>query len=233
LVKECHDPSLRWYVIENIGQGVPVTSKYHAHFQQIRSSILQTECALQWQLSGTKPKSKIPTVIGKVVSPSAKLPQAGSVMTKEKLKKWLELEMQLVASAAATVQAEYNALLRKQFKQLAALDEMLAPLLRDLANEEPAQITAKLQDDNPWVRWLAIHVVAKKWLPVERELIALLNDSYPGVRDAARQALVRLSRGNDFGPVANPTAVQVTQAQAQWQTWLDLQIAIRQPADYQ
>jgi hypothetical protein len=41
------------------------------------------------------------------------------------------------------------------------------------------------------------------------------------------------SRGNDFGPVANATAVQVKQAQAQWEIWLDLQIAIRQPADYQ
>jgi hypothetical protein len=133
-------------------------------------------------------------------------------------------------------QVAYQAMLKKQFEQLmrdqAKVNEILQPIVRKLAYAEPATIATMLQDSDPWVRFVAIHVAAKKWLPLEQELIELLNDSYPGVSDAARQALVRLSRGNDFGPLATAKPLQVRQAQEQWQAWLALQVATRQPASY-
>src|SRR5207245_6217599 len=100
---------------------------------------------------------------------------------------------------------EYQESLKKQFEQFvreqAKLNELLVELLRESGNEDETAVKEKLRAADPLMRWVAIQLVGKKWMPLEKDLIGLLADPMPGVRDAARQALVRLSRGSDFGPL--------------------------------
>ena len=66
-------------------------------------------------------------------------------------------------------------------------------------------------------------MAGQKRLPLEAELIGLLSDPHPQVRQGARQALVRLSRGNDFGPLPTATAKQISQSARSWRQWLHFQ----------
>jgi hypothetical protein len=206
LVRENRDPYLRWYVIDNVGKGVPVTSRYYQHFQDLRRQLVQEQCNLN------RPR----------LTPTTKLKQPLS-----KTPKSLQPNPQILDKQLLMQEAEYQTLLKKQFEQFvldqARMNEMLPGLLRELLHEEPSTVAKKLKDSDPFVRWVAIHVAARKWLPVEKQLIELFDDPYPGIRDAARQGLVRLSRGNDFGPLPTATASQIQQAQARWQRWLEMQ----------
>jgi hypothetical protein len=218
LVRETHDPFLSWYVVDNLGKGLPRTSKYYDHYEKIRRQIFKDELAVKvhgWQATSTRqtnPKDQL-----------------------KKRQQMLMLEHGIVEARQRMMQqAEYHALLKTQFEQFARdqarMQEMLPGLVRTMSQEEPRAVAKKFHDDDPFLRWVAIQVAAKKWMPVEKELIALLDDPYPGIRDAARQALVRLSRGNDFGPAANATAGQIETAQSHWQRWLALQFTRRNDA---
>jgi hypothetical protein len=216
LVRETHDPFLSWYVVDNLGKGVPRTSKYYEHYEKIRRHIFKEELSVK--LHGPKSTSK------------------HHANPKDQLKKRqhdLMLEHAIVESRQRMMQhAEYQALLKTQFEQFARdqarMKEMLPVLLRTMSRDEPRVVAQKFRDEDPFLRWVAIQVAAKNWMPVEKELIGLLDDPYPGIRDVAHQALVRLSRGNDFGPAANASASQIETAQNQWQRWLALQFTRRQ-----
>src|SRR5207248_2959521 len=134
-------------------------------------------------------------------------------------KEKLRLMMDQATDYMAVQQKLFDSFIRDVGKKNEALQTLLPQLIR----EDPATLAQKLKDPDPFVRWVAIQVAARKWMPVEKELVTLIADPYPGVREAAQQALVRLSRGSDFGPPATATPGQVEQAQAQWQRWLDLQ----------
>jgi hypothetical protein len=96
-------------------------------------------------------------------------------------------------------------------------------LVGEMAQETPAELRARLTDQEPMVRWVAVQVIAQRWLRLEPELINLLNDPSIEVREAAHLTLVRLSRGADFGPAVQATAAQRAQAAAAWRRWLALQ----------
>jgi hypothetical protein len=76
-------------------------------------------------------------------------------------------------------------------------------------------------------RWLAVLVASKKRLPVHEKLIDLLKDPHPAVRKAARDALVRIGRSTDFGPLSNATAKQIADSQRSWREWHALQVETR------
>ncbi len=82
------------------------------------------------------------------------------------------------------------------------------------------ELRLRLVDERPMVRWVTVQVIALRRLPLEVDLIDLLSDKSPEVSQAARQGLVRLSRGCDFGPSPQATAAQRTQALAAWRRWL-------------
>jgi hypothetical protein len=69
------------------------------------------------------------------------------------------------------------------------------------------------------VRLAAAQAVGALGLPLGAELIALLSDSEQEVSQAARQALVRLSRGQDHGPEPDASAEAVGSAVRRWQEW--------------
>jgi hypothetical protein len=209
------------YVVENITKGLPAQSDAFAHFSSVRDQLIADEFRVSW-VPLRQPADPL-----KMKHLQAQLRQ----------KNQLQLQLhQLEAMKRSMEDSEYKAFQKKRLdllqSEIARQNLALQALLRELGHEEPIAVVQKLKDAEPWVRWAAIQVASKKWLAVEKELIGLLSDAHPAVRDAARQGLVRLSRGNDFGPPAKASAVQVAQAQESWQTWLDLQTAARKPANY-
>jgi hypothetical protein len=108
-------------------------------------------------------------------------------------------------------------------KEQALAKKVLEKLRRDLARDPPDVIVAKLSDEHPLVRWLAIQIVAQNRFHAEKQLIDLLQDPIPRVREEAHQALVKLGRGTDFGPRSGASAQELRQAVARWTNWLDAQ----------
>src|SRR5262249_15749792 len=95
-------------------------------------------------------------------------------------------------------------------------------LYRKLWRESNPELVAKLQNSDPWVRWLAATAIGRKGIHVEKELIQLLNDPFAQVREAAHQALVRLARGTDFGPLVADPQPKIQQAMKRWEERLAL-----------
>jgi hypothetical protein len=202
LVRESSDPSMIQYVITHLGEGVPPPSRYTSHMQKWREEHRLYLTLLLWDPVRTLSS---PLRYG-VKSPALKQMQERQQAYQKMLRK---------AEQQAALKNLLQALAIEQIKQ----NEILAQMLRDLVKEKPDVITEKLKDEQPLVRWLAAHAAGRKRLPVEDKLIDLFADAYPQVREAARQALVRISRGNDFGPAQNANAKQVTQASQTWRQW--------------
>jgi hypothetical protein len=90
---------------------------------------------------------------------------------------------------------------------------------KHLARQPAALVKDKLKDDRAEVRAAAARAVATRGLRYGAELIDLLTDSDKGVRQAARQALVRISRGQDYGPEPGASEDEVTAAVRDWSAW--------------
>jgi hypothetical protein len=95
--------------------------------------------------------------------------------------------------------------------------------LKDLFQASPAALKDKMKDSDLETRWMAIQVVGTKRLPFQNELIERLNDRSYAVRQATRKALIRISRGNDFGPGPKATKAENVKAISKWKTWWSLQ----------
>jgi hypothetical protein len=228
LVRNTQDPFLCWYAIDHVGKDVPPTSRYHTHFQHLRQKLIKAECDLKIAHTTGTPTGK--HKLHQPARPTNRL--TAELHLLEKRQKVLE---QMKLKEYQLQMTEYQALLKKQFEQFVAeqakKNEMVPGLLRELMQEEPTTVAERLNDTDPFLRWVAIHAAAKKWMPVEKELIELLTDPYPGIREAAHQALVRLSRCNDFGPLPTATEAQATEAKTRWQHWLEVQVIARQEED--
>jgi hypothetical protein len=98
--------------------------------------------------------------------------------------------------------------------------ELAQPILRrHLARLSPGQLKPKLKDDRVEVRRAAALAAGQRKLPWGPELIALLDDEEAAVCQAARQALVQLSGGMDFGPEAKATPQERAAASSRWYKW--------------
>lgn len=92
-------------------------------------------------------------------------------------------------------------------------------LERHLARQPAAYVKGRLADEQAAVRLAAVRVVGAKFPALAPAVIDLLGDGDAEVRAAARAALVRLSRGQDFGPSPDAPASQREQAQQKWRDW--------------
>ena len=93
----------------------------------------------------------------------------------------------------------------------------------NLLTETPEALKDALTDKNPMVRLTAIQVISRRRLHVEKDLIERLLDPQPLIRNAARQALIRLGRGVDFGPKIGAPTLEHFRAVRNWRSWLALQ----------
>jgi transglutaminase-like putative cysteine protease len=108
---------------------------------------------------------------------------------------------------------------RKAIKQ----QEEMAGIWRNLMSLDDAILIRKMKHPDLVVSVLAIQAVGKKRVPAEKECIALLASPIPTVRQAARQTLIRLGRGVDFGPEPTATPLQIAQAAKSWSNWAAIQ----------
>jgi len=90
----------------------------------------------------------------------------------------------------------------------------------------PDLLCKKVRDGTPLERFLAIQVIARRRLRLEKDLIKVLQDPDKTIRQAARNALVRICRGTDFGPSAGASKRGLGRAVQQWRNWLDLQQSV-------
>jgi HEAT repeats len=90
---------------------------------------------------------------------------------------------------------------------------------RHLARQPAAYVKDRLADEQAAVRLAAVRVIGTKFPALAPALIDLLGDSDAEVRAAAREALVRLSRGQDFGPSPDASTTEREQARQKWRDW--------------
>jgi hypothetical protein len=83
-------------------------------------------------------------------------------------------------------------------------------------------VEKNLADERVEVRKSAIRVVVSKLPALGRDLVPLLSDDKADIRQAAHAALVKLARGEDFGP-SSPDASESARQEAQrrWRDWFD------------
>src|SRR5262249_55557111 len=119
-----------------------------------------------------------------------------------------------VLSTLGIAAASYEADVQQLARQL---------LVRHLGRQTAAELKVQLKNDQAEVRAAAARLVGSKGLRFGSELIDLLGDAETVVRQAARQALVQLARGTDFGPEANASDTERAEAVRQWRDWWDRQ----------
>jgi hypothetical protein len=205
---------------------VPETSTIYATIQSLREKARGQLLLLAWDPSGVKQK-----VLWQQLG---KLPKgARAVLISQMSQVQTQLQGQQKLLRLAEKQKEVTKRVKAQLEALAREQSQLQKMLRELGEESTETIAEKLRDEQPLIRWLAVQVAGRKRLPLEGALVEMLSDPVPLVREAARQALVRLSRGNDFGPTPGADAAQVAHSLRAWRQWLDYQERPASPGDSQ
>jgi HEAT repeat protein len=93
-------------------------------------------------------------------------------------------------------------------------------LVKNLGRQSTTVVKDKLKDEKPEVRSAAAQAVGDKGMKLGAELIELLADKDANVQQAARQALVKLAKGADYGPEKGAKDTERAEAVKQWRAWL-------------
>jgi hypothetical protein len=205
---------LTLYVINNLGDGVPPQAPLYAFFHQWREQMRHQLVLMLWnprltQMASLKERlgSTALTDVPGALTQRA-LPRANPLVDR-----LFQQQQQRALLAAQAFKVQFEARMAREFTQA----------LQTLVKDRPEVVALKLKDPQPLTRWAAATVAGRKRLHLEAELIDRLADPAPQVREAAREALIRLSRGNDFGPQPTATTQQIAQSVQAWRQWLSLQ----------
>jgi hypothetical protein len=201
------DTKLLEFARDEIGAGVK-NSQHAAMLTQLRNNCLTRKNALANAAPSNGDKSL------RSVS-TADLVESASRAQGQKLRSVLiELETRkgdeaLGALAVAATSSEPDV------KQLARV-----LIDRNLSRQPMDVVKEKLKDTNAEIRAGAARVVGLKWPGLFSSTIELLDDSVADVREDAHKTLVRLSRGQDFGPDKDAKPEEQSQAKDKWREWL-------------
>lgn len=99
-----------------------------------------------------------------------------------------------------------------------ALQRIRTDRVRSLAKDAD-NLAEHLADSDPNTRWAAARIAAARGLPYVEELAVLLNDENADVRHQAHEALLRISRGEDYGPVNENIVEDRELAVRDWIAW--------------
>lgn len=205
------DADLLEFARENIGAGV-TRSRHMVVLKDLR-----TACMLRKNLVARKPTAPRASPGEKslqAMSVSALAEAAGSERGPRLKQILTELEQRRGDQVVATLGSAAAAISDTDTKQLAR-----DSLVRNLSRQSTAYLKEKLKDDRSEVRSAAARVIGNKRLPCGKELIDVLEDTDADVLQAARQALVRLSRGADFGPERGANEADRAAALRKWRDW--------------
>jgi hypothetical protein len=199
------DQELLEFVRDNVGAGVRRT-RHAGVLQDLRVSVMLRKNALAQRPKGPKsPRAMSLSELADAAS-TERGPRLKALLTELAGRKGKEVLPGLVNATRS-----YD----KDIKQLGR-----TLLVRHLSRQSEAVVKEKLRDELPEVRQAAVQVVAAKmWRRLAGELIDLLADEETAVRAAAYDALVRLSRNQDYGPAADDSKEKIAEAQEKWRNW--------------
>jgi hypothetical protein len=92
-------------------------------------------------------------------------------------------------------------------------------LVRHLSRQSIGLLRSRFKADQAEIRLAAATLAGSRKLPLGEELIELLGDREPEVRDAAHRALVQIAGGKDHGPSRDAGADERAEAVRQWRQW--------------
>ncbi len=198
------DLELLEFARENIGAGV-TRSRHMGVLQDLRVGCMLRKNALARKNAGAKSPRSMSVAELTAAAGSERGPRLKQVLIELEQRRGDEV-IAALGSAAASYEGETQDLARDL-------------LVRNLKRQGAAVIKEKLKDDKAEVRAAAARSVGSKQMSLGGALIDLLEDSEANVREAAHQALVRLSRGVDFGPDDQATAKEQAEAVKKWRAW--------------
>lgn len=210
ILRASGDPELLQFARENIGAGVRHT-RHLAVIKDLR--MLCTSRKAELARTGTTMRAA-PAPVATRTRTTEELIQAAGAERGSRLRQILtELATRngyQVITALGMAAETYD----KETQQFAR-----GLLGRALARRNPEVIRESLRDERAEIRAAAARVVGEKKLRMGKELIGLLADEDADVRNAAHEALVKLSGGTDFGP--GPDADDASRAAAvkDWRKW--------------
>jgi hypothetical protein len=205
------DAALLDFARENIGIGVE-RSRHMGVLQDLRVVCILRKRALGTQATvstgspGSSPYRSMKTSQLAEAAGNEHGPRQKQIVLELGLRRGDEALVALASVAATTSDKGLKQLARDQ------LDESLSGMTAGVIKE-------KLKDDRAEIRAAAARVAGSKGYRLGDELIDLLGDAEPDVRQAARRALVRLSRGADFGPERDADEAGQARAARQWRAW--------------
>lgn len=199
------DQEVLEFVRDNVGAGVGRT-RHAGVLQDLRVSVMLRKNALVQYPKGPKsPRAMSLSELADAAS-TERGPRLKTLLTELASRKGKEVLPGLVNATRS-----YD----KEIKQLGR-----TLLMRHLSRQGEAVVKEKLHDELPEVRQAAAQVVAAaKWRRLTGELIDLLADEDTAVRATAHDALVQLSRNQDYGPAAGDSKEKIAEAQEKWRSW--------------
>ena len=223
IFRATHDLQLLDYARENIGAGVTHSRHLGTLHDLSLLCLLRKRTLLNTGTVATEPYSESetssdgsrqddspaasPKTTAELVrlAAGAKGPELGEALT-ELSKRGGEAVLNSLADAAQSADKENRAL------ALALIKERLSKM-------SGAQLKPRLSDDHAVIRAEAARVAGNRNLHLEGRLIDLLHDAESAVRAAAHEALVRRSKGKDFGPKPDADEAERASAEKRWREW--------------
>ncbi|HEY7330894.1 MAG TPA: hypothetical protein VH592_24855 [Gemmataceae bacterium] len=217
LLAASDDQELMEYVRDNIGSGVGRT-RHAGVLQDLRFAVTLRNNAIARQATSsnaiTRQATSSPVQKTTRAMSVTELADAASIERGPRLRSILiELEKRQgeeVGPALANAAGSYEKGIQKLGCEL---------LDRHLARQGETVVKDKLGHELVEIRKSAMRVIAAKMPRLGGELIELLGDEKEEVRTAAHEALVKLGRGQDFGPGAGADKEKIADAQAKWRSW--------------
>lgn len=211
MLQASSDLKLLDFARENIGAGVTQT-RHAGVLKDLKFALLLRRNAVaKAQASGKTGTSSKPLTSMSV----AELAEAAGSERGERLRAVLtELEKRSGAAVVAALGTAAGITYDTEAQQLAR--ELL---VRHLSRQPGTFVKDRLKDEKPEVRAAAAKVIGNKGWRLGAELIAALEDPDAEVRQAARQALVQLNRGTDFGPERDASEADRAEAIRKWKAW--------------
>ena len=199
------DDELLEYVKDNIGSGVGRT-RHAGVLQDLRVGVSMRKNALARRPASSGPKAPRAMTVTELADAagSERGTRLKAILTELEKRRGRE-----VLPGLANAADNYDKEIQKLGRDL---------LVRHLSRQTETVVKEKLSDELLEVRKAAIRVVANKMPRLAGEAIDLLGDEKDEVRTAAHEALVKISRGQDFGPVAADNE-KIAEAQAKWRSW--------------
>jgi sulfur transfer complex TusBCD TusB component (DsrH family) len=214
MIKASDDTQLLDFARENIGAGVD-KSPHMGIIKDLRVACMIRKRDVMAKGIANKTQPKDPPAGSTIAKMSvADLAKATASERGSKLKDILtELEGrqgELALNTLATHTTYYDEEIQKLARDL---------LAKHLGRQSAKVVKEKLQDQRPEVRIAAARAVGDKGMKLGAELIDLLGDKEAEVQQAARQALVKLAKGSDYGPERDAKDNERADAVKQWKAW--------------